>query len=59
MPTPEPSVFDEIDPHGGDRAMERGEADHAAGRTIGNEAMKDWLRSWGTAEMLPRPKCGE
>ncbi len=58
MQIPELSIFDEIDPDGDERAMERGEADYEAGRVISNDAMKRWLLSWGSAEKMPRPKCG-
>jgi predicted transcriptional regulator len=58
MPNPEPSVFDETDPQGDERALQRGQADYATGKVISNDAMKRWLLSWGAGESLPRPKCG-
>jgi len=37
----------------------RAEADILAGRTISHEAMRLWLRSWGTAHELPPPANGD
>lgn len=59
MVTPEPSLFDEIDEEAEERALDEAEADIAAGRVISHEAMTRWLLSWGTANELPPPKCGE
>jgi predicted transcriptional regulator len=56
---PEPSIFDTTDPEADAAADARAEADIEAGRVISHEAMTRWLQSWGTANELPRPKCGE
>ncbi|UIJ44691.1 CopG family transcriptional regulator [Sphingomonas cannabina] len=42
-----------------DEADLAGIADLDAGRTVSNEAVIRWLKSWGTGNRLPRPKCGE
>lgn len=34
-------------------------ADMDAGRFITHEAVVRWLKSWGTADELPPPKCGD
>ncbi|MDO9078357.1 MAG: CopG family transcriptional regulator [Brevundimonas sp.] len=34
-------------------------ADIDAGRFITHEAVVRWLKSWGTADELPPPKCGD
>ena len=52
-------VFDTPDTEADEAAWLRGEADHAAGRTVSNEAVMRWLETWGTPNRLPRPKCGE
>ena len=52
-------IFDEVDPEWEAELDRRAEADVAAGRVISNEAVMRWLKSWGTANPLPRPKCGE
>lgn len=59
MAEPGPSIFDEIDPDAEERAMEEAERAIAEGRVISHEAMVRWLRSWGTPDELPPPKCGE
>ena len=40
-------------------AAAEGLADIAAGRVISGEAIKRWLRSWGTANELPPPQIGD
>jgi predicted transcriptional regulator len=57
MPTPEPSLFEEIDAATEDEALRAAEADVKAGRLISHEAMSRWLRSWGTPNELPPPEC--
>lgn len=32
-------------------------ADFEAGRVHSQEAMEEWLRSWGTPDERPSPKC--
>ncbi len=53
------SIFDEADDAEEAAADARAEADVAAGRVVSHEAVSRWLKSWGTAERRPRPKCGE
>jgi predicted transcriptional regulator len=36
-----------------------GLADLDAGRVVSGEAVKRWLRSWGTAERSPPPRIGD
>ena len=55
----EPSIFDEVDQEAESAADARAEADAASGRVVSHEAVSRWLQSWGTANPLPRPKCGE
>jgi predicted transcriptional regulator len=55
----EPSIFDEIDPAAEAAADARAEADWKAGRVVGHEAVVHWLRSWGSGNRMPRPRCGE
>ncbi|WP_343698466.1 CopG family transcriptional regulator [Caulobacter sp.] len=48
----------------GDNAAEKaadtqGLADLDAGRVVSGEAVKRWLRSWGTAERPPTPRTGD
>ena len=40
-----------------DEAIERGLADIEAGRFVPHEEVEKWLRSWGTDNELPPPKC--
>jgi predicted transcriptional regulator len=37
----------------------QGLADLDAGRVVSGEAVKRWLRSWGTADRLPTPRIGD
>jgi len=57
MPMPEPSIFDATEPDTEEQALQAGEADIAAGRTLPHEAVKRWLHSWGTPDELPCPRC--
>jgi predicted transcriptional regulator len=41
------------------RSEARAEADFAAGRVISHGAVRRWLRSWGSAKRLPRPRVGD
>ena len=58
-PEDEPGIFDIADDAADEAATLRGEADIAAGRFVSHEAVVKWLKSWGTDNPLPRPKCGE
>ncbi|MBX3484654.1 MAG: CopG family transcriptional regulator [Phenylobacterium sp.] len=55
----EPSVFDIADDEADELAALEGEAQLDAGRYVSHEAVVHWLRSWGTPDKLPPPKCGE
>jgi predicted transcriptional regulator len=37
--------------------IRQGRADAAAGRTVEHAEVVAWLRSWGTEDELPPPKC--
>ncbi|MGH7073780.1 MAG: hypothetical protein ACREFD_06200 [Stellaceae bacterium] len=50
------SIFEAPDKEREEKAWDEGEADLAAGRTVPHEAVKRWLRSWGTAQELPAPR---
>jgi predicted transcriptional regulator len=55
----EASIFDQVDEEAETRAIEEAEAAIREGRVISHEAMVRWLKSWGTPDELPPPKCGE
>lgn len=55
----EKSLFETADPQAEAAADARAEADVAAGRLIGQDAVKRWLASWGTEKPLPRPRVGD
>lgn len=55
----EPGIFDEVDEAAIAAADARAMDDIKAGRFVSNEAVVRWLRSWGTPNELPPPKCGE
>ena len=42
-----------------DAREQRAMADIDAGRFITHEAVVRWLKSWGTDNELPPPKCGD
>jgi predicted transcriptional regulator len=52
-------LFDEIDEAAEARALEEAERAIADGRVVSHEAVVRWLKSWGTPNELPPPKCGE
>jgi predicted transcriptional regulator len=56
---PETNLFHEIDEAAEARALAEAERAIAEGRVISHEAVRRWLLSWGTADELPPPKCGE
>jgi len=58
---PDKSIFDELgdDPKSETAADARAEADARAGRLVGHDAMKRWLKTWGTANRAPKPTAGE
>lgn len=57
--TRERSLFDESDPAAEAAADARADADMREGRLISHEAVKRWIRSWGTDKPLPRPRVGD
>ena len=59
MSKPEPSIFDDVDAEAEAAADARAQADVEAGRIISHGAVSRWLASWGTPNLLPRPKCGD
>jgi predicted transcriptional regulator len=59
IPNPAPSLFDPADDAEEARAMAEAEAALAAGRVVSHEAVTRWLQSWGTADELPPPVCGQ
>ena len=56
---PEPSDFRDVDDDAEAAADAQGLADLDAGRVVSGEAVKRWLRSWGTAGRLPTPRIGD
>ncbi len=54
----EKGLFDSPDADADARSDARAEADVKAGRLISNEAVKKWLKSWGSDKPLPRPRVG-
>ena len=38
------------------RAVEKSRKDVAAGRVVGHDKVKAWLKSWGSDKELPRPR---
>jgi predicted transcriptional regulator len=56
MAKPEPSLFDQPDTAGDERAMLEGEADADAGRVVPHEEVAKWLSTWGGPEEQPAPR---
>lgn len=56
---PEPSPIAPIDDEAEALADAEGLSDIEAGRVISGEAVKQWLRSWGTDKVLPTPRVGD
>jgi len=59
MAKSETSIFDQPDDEADEQALKRGEADADAGRVVSHDAVSRWLKSWGTPNRSPRPKCGK
>ena len=59
MSQPEPTFFDDLDLEAEAAADAEGLADIEAGRFVSWEAVKRWLLSWGTSEVLPTPRIGD
>ncbi len=55
----EPSNVHDIDDDAEAAADAEGLADLDAGRVVSGEAVKRWLRSWGTPDKLPTPRIGD
>ena len=55
----EPGVFDVYDEAFEAARDAKGLADHAEGRVVSHDAVEQWLLSWGTDKVLPRPKIGD
>jgi predicted transcriptional regulator len=58
MVKPEPSIFDQMgqpDPDADARRLAAAEADIAAGRTVANAKVIEWLKTWGTPNRKPAP----
>ena len=58
-PAPEPTVFEPADDAAEARAIAEAEAQVLAGKVISHDAVRRWLKSWGTPGELPPPKRGE
>ncbi|MCI3133671.1 antitoxin [Phenylobacterium aquaticum] len=52
---PVPSLFDEIDAEGDERADAQAMADIAAGRVVPHAEVEAWLETWGTPDETPAP----
>ncbi|MBW8302403.1 MAG: CopG family transcriptional regulator [Brevundimonas sp.] len=55
----EPGVFDFEEAVELDAREQKAMADMDAGRFVTHEAVVRWLKSWGTDNELPPPKCGD
>lgn len=55
----EPAVFIAEDAIELDARERKAMADIDAGRFVTHEAVVRWLKSWGTDNELPPPKCGD
>lgn len=53
--TAEQGLFDS--PEAEARSEARAEEDIREGRLISHEIVRRWLKSWGTARRLPRPRA--
>ena len=55
----EPAVFILEEAVELDAREQKAMADIDAGRFVTHEAVARWLKSWGTEDELPPPKCGD
>lgn len=55
----EPAVFILEEAVELDAREQKAMADIDAGRFVTHEAVVRWLKSWGTEDELPPPKCGD
>ncbi len=53
------ALFDTSDAAAEAKADARADADVQNGRLISHDAVKRWLVSWGSPELLPRPRVGD
>jgi predicted transcriptional regulator len=61
MAKSEPDIFeqsDEIDPEFDARRLAEAEADIAAGRTVSNDEVIEWLETWGKPDEKAAPTRG-
>jgi len=56
---PEPIDIHETDNDADTAADAKGLADLDAGRVVTGDAVKRWLKSWGTANLLATPRIGD
>jgi predicted transcriptional regulator len=59
MAKPEPAIFEDHDETLESAVDAEGLADLQAGRVVSDDAMRAWLRSWGTPDELPPPNCDD
>ncbi len=59
MSEPGASLFEDTDPKTEALASEEAEIAVAQGRVISHQAIRKWLLSWGKADELSPPRCGE
>jgi predicted transcriptional regulator len=57
--THERALFETTDREAEAEADARADADVRNGRLISHDAVKRWLRSWGTEKPLSRPHIGD
>lgn len=55
----EKNLIDSLNGKSEAEADAQAEADVRAGRLISHSAVRRWLKSWGTANPLPRPRVGD
>jgi len=53
------AIFDDLSEAGDLAAIAEARAEIAAGQGISHEAVKAWLRSWGSPDELPPPEAGD
>ncbi len=52
-------LFETADPEAEVAADARADADVSAGRLISHEAVRRWLKSWGSTKTAPRPRADD
>ena len=58
-PAPELTAFEPADEAAEARAIAEAEAQVLAGKVISHDAVRRWLKSWGTADELPLAQLAE